>query len=137
MHNGIAREIKSHGLRSHKGNVLSTSSIQRMLKNPCYYGMISRLGKLFQGCYEPVTDRHLALLPLLWNPDQPGKEILYPLAVTTFGGLLASLLVEVLIRPGMFALFGEKPLKAAVHQFHKEEAEAFALPGHAVENDVT
>lgn len=76
----------------------------------------------------------LALLPLLWNPDQPGKEILYPLAVTTFGGLLTSLLVEVLIRPGMFALFGKKPLEAAVHKFHKEEAETFAVRGHEVEN---
>jgi len=56
----------------------------------------------------------LALLPLLWNPDQPGKEILYPLAVTTFGGLLTSLFVEVLIRPGMFAMFGQKPLEKAV-----------------------
>ncbi|PIR53796.1 CusA/CzcA family heavy metal efflux RND transporter [Candidatus Peregrinibacteria bacterium CG10_big_fil_rev_8_21_14_0_10_42_8] len=61
----------------------------------------------------------LALLPLLWNPDQPGKEILYPLAVTTFGGLLTSLFVEVLIRPGMFALFGQKPLEQAVAKFHK------------------
>ena len=76
----------------------------------------------------------LALLPLLWNPDQPGKEILYPLAVTTFGGLLTSLLVEILIRPGMFALFGEKPLKAAVHKFHREEAETFATREHEVEN---
>ena len=76
----------------------------------------------------------LALLPLLWNPDQPGKEILYPLAVTTFGGLLTSLLVEILIRPGMFALFGEKPLKAAVHKFHRVEAEAFAVRGHEVQN---
>ncbi len=60
----------------------------------------------------------LALLPLLWNPDQPGKEILYPLAVTTFGGLLTSLFVEVMIRPGMFALFGQKPLEAAVVKFN-------------------
>lgn len=63
----------------------------------------------------------LALLPLLWNPDQPGKEILYPLAVTTFGGLLTSLIVEVLIRPGMFAMFGEKPLKKAVIHYKKEQ----------------
>jgi Cu/Ag efflux pump CusA len=76
----------------------------------------------------------LGLLPLLWNPDQPGKEMLYPLAVTTFGGLLTSLLVEVLIRPGMFALFGKKPLERAVHKFHREQAETFALPGHEVEN---
>ena len=59
----------------------------------------------------------LALLPLLWNASEPGKEILYPLAVTTFGGLLISLVVEIMIRPGMFALLGEKPLKRAVEQY--------------------
>ena len=62
----------------------------------------------------------LALLPLLLNADQPGKEILYPLAVTTFGGLLTSLIVEVLIRPGMFALFGKKPLEQAVRAFQSK-----------------
>jgi len=53
----------------------------------------------------------LALIPLLMSPDAPGKELLYPLAVTTFGGLLVSAIVEIIIRPGMFKLFGEKPLE--------------------------
>jgi site-specific DNA recombinase len=30
-----------------------------MLKNPCYYGMISRLGELFQGCHESIIDKDL------------------------------------------------------------------------------
>jgi hypothetical protein len=48
--------------------------------------------------------------------------------------MLASLLVEVLIRPGMFALFGKKPLERAVEKYHREQADAFALPRHEVEN---
>lgn len=64
----------------------------------------------------------LALVPLLLNADQPGKEILYPLAVTTFGGLFASLIVEVLIRPGMFALLGKKPLELAVKKYHSHNS---------------
>jgi len=59
----------------------------------------------------------LALIPLLLSPDQPGKELLYPLAVTTFGGLIVSTLVEIIIRPGMFKMFGEKPLLKAVERF--------------------
>jgi HME family heavy-metal exporter len=61
----------------------------------------------------------LALIPLLLSPDQPGKELLYPLAVTTFGGLIVSTLVEIIIRPGMFKMFGEKPLLKAVERFKK------------------
>lgn len=59
----------------------------------------------------------LALIPLLLSPDQPGKELLYPLAVTTFGGLVVSTLVEIVIRPGMFKMFGEKPLLKAVERY--------------------
>ena len=58
----------------------------------------------------------LALIPLLMTPDAPGKELLYPLAVTTFGGLLVSTIVEIVIRPGMFKMFGEKPTKLAVER---------------------
>jgi CzcA family heavy metal efflux pump len=56
----------------------------------------------------------LALIPLLMTPDAPGKELLYPLAVTTFGGLFVSTLVEIIVRPGMFKMFGEKPLKKMI-----------------------
>jgi CzcA family heavy metal efflux pump len=62
----------------------------------------------------------LALIPLLLSPDDPGKELLYPLAVTTFGGLIVSTLVEIIIRPGMFKMFGEKPLLKAVSQFKQK-----------------
>lgn len=62
----------------------------------------------------------LALIPLMLAPDEPGKEILYPLAVVTFGGLLTSTLVEIVIRPGMFALFGRKPVEKIIRQ-NKED----------------
>lgn len=66
----------------------------------------------------------LALIPLLLSPDQPGKELLYPLAVTTFGGLVVSTLVEIIIRPGMFKLFGEKPLLKAVARYKESLIES-------------
>lgn len=58
----------------------------------------------------------LALLPLLLAPDKPGLEMLYPISVTIFGGVLASTIVEIIIRPGMFKLFGKKPLEKAVQR---------------------
>lgn len=56
----------------------------------------------------------LALFPLILAADEPGKEILYPLSVVMFGGLLTSTLVEIIIRPGMFALFGKKVVEKAI-----------------------
>jgi HME family heavy-metal exporter len=51
-----------------------------------------------------------ALLPLLMAADAPGKEILYPVAVVIFGGLISSTLLDTVLTPVMFWLFGEKPL---------------------------
>lgn len=59
----------------------------------------------------------LALIPLLLAADEPGKELLYPLAVATFGGLFFSTFVEIIVRPGMFKMFGEKPLLKAVERY--------------------
>src|SRR3989339_958017 len=50
----LSNVLKELGLRSHKGNVLSVSSIQRLLQNPAYYGMIHRLGELYDGAHEPI-----------------------------------------------------------------------------------
>ena len=51
-----------------------------------------------------------ALLPLLLAADAPGKEILHPVAVVIFGGLISSTLLDTLLTPLMFWLWGEKPL---------------------------
>jgi HME family heavy-metal exporter len=52
-----------------------------------------------------------ALLPLLLSADAPGKEVLHPVAVVIFGGLVSSTLLDTLLTPLMFWLWGEKPLK--------------------------
>lgn len=52
-----------------------------------------------------------ALTPLLLSADAPGKEILHPVAVVIFGGLISATLLDTLLTPVMFWLFGEKPLK--------------------------
>ena len=51
-----------------------------------------------------------ALVPLLVSSDAPGKEVLHPVAVVIFGGLVSSTLLDSLLTPLMFWLWGEKPL---------------------------
>jgi HME family heavy-metal exporter len=53
----------------------------------------------------------LALFPLLYGADAPGKEILHPVAVTIFGGLISATLLDTLLTPILFRKFGERPLQ--------------------------
>jgi HME family heavy-metal exporter len=55
-----------------------------------------------------------ALVPLLLAADAPGKEILHPVAVVIFGGLVSSTILDTLLTPLIFWLVGEKPLAALV-----------------------
>jgi CzcA family heavy metal efflux pump len=50
----------------------------------------------------------LALIPLLLNGQAPGKEILHPVAVVIFGGLLSSTLLDTLVTPVVFWLLGKE-----------------------------
>ncbi len=52
----------------------------------------------------------VALVPLLIDAAMPGKEILHPVAVTIFGGLISATLLDTLLTPLLFLRFGEKPL---------------------------
>jgi heavy-metal exporter, HME family len=53
----------------------------------------------------------LALIPLLFGADEPGREILHPVAVTIFGGLLSATALDTLLTPLLFLVFGRKPLE--------------------------
>jgi CzcA family heavy metal efflux pump len=48
----------------------------------------------------------LALTPLLFAADAPGKEILHPVAVVIFGGLVSSTLLDTVLTPLAALLFG-------------------------------
>ena len=61
-----------------------------------------------------------ALVPLLVSADAPGKEVLHPVAVVIFGGLVSSTLLDSLLTPLMFWLWGEKPL-AKLLESHETE----------------
>ncbi|HJW57386.1 MAG TPA: efflux RND transporter permease subunit [Burkholderiaceae bacterium] len=52
-----------------------------------------------------------ALLPLLISADAPGKEVLHPVAVVIFGGLVSATLLDTLVTPLMFWRWGQNPLE--------------------------
>lgn len=52
-----------------------------------------------------------ALVPLLLSSDKPGKELLYPLAVVIFGGLISSTVISIFLTPTIFFRFGKKALE--------------------------
>ena len=53
----------------------------------------------------------MALIPLLYGADAPGKEILHLVAVTIFGGLISATLLDTLLTPILFRKFGAGPLQ--------------------------
>jgi heavy-metal exporter, HME family len=69
----------------------------------------------------------LALTPLLIGADEPGREILHPVAVTIFGGLLSATILDTVVTPILFLMFGEKPLDRllAEHTATLTPAEAY------------
>lgn len=52
-----------------------------------------------------------ALVPLLLAADAPGKEVLHPVAVVIFGGLVSSTILDSLLTPIIFWLVGREPLE--------------------------
>ncbi len=47
-----------------------------------------------------------ALIPLLLAADEPGKEILHPVAVVIVGGLVSSTLLDLVVTPAVFWMVG-------------------------------
>ncbi len=54
----------------------------------------------------------LALIPLILSPSEPGKEILYPVAVVIFGGLISSTLMSLALMPTLFWNFSRKAVES-------------------------
>lgn len=50
----------------------------------------------------------IGLIPLVWGGQQPGKEILYPVATVILGGLITSTACEYIVHPGIFWRFSGK-----------------------------
>ena len=62
-----------------------------------------------------------ALTPLLVAADAPGKEILHPVAVVIFGGLISSTLLDTLLTPLLFWHFGAEATDRLLTQSNIDE----------------
>ncbi|MBI4819348.1 MAG: efflux RND transporter permease subunit [Deltaproteobacteria bacterium] len=68
----------------------------------------------------------LALVPLVLAGDEPGNEIQAPMGVVILGGLLSSTLLNMVVVPVLFKLFGKPPLKST-----RDTPEAVLIPSAA------
>jgi Cu/Ag efflux pump CusA len=58
----------------------------------------------------------LGLVPLTLSANEPGREILYPIATVVVGGLISSTLMEFIVRPALFWTYGRKAAEQALQQ---------------------
>lgn len=58
----------------------------------------------------------LALAPLLLGADAPGKEILHPVAVTIFGGLMSATLLDMALTPTLVLKYGASAVERLARQ---------------------
>jgi len=62
----------------------------------------------------------IGLLPILIAGDQPGKEILYPVATVIVGGLISSTILEFFVRPALFWTFGRSSAERLTSTKHDD-----------------
>jgi HME family heavy-metal exporter len=75
----------------------------------------------------------VALIPLMIDAHAPGKEILHPVAITIFGGLVSATLLDTFLTPVLFLRYGRKPLQRLVDGVRAEQAAAAAkAPGQSL-----
>ncbi len=58
----------------------------------------------------------IGLIPLVLAADQPGKEILHPVAVVIVGGLVTSTLLGLAVTPTVFYTFGRKATQKSIER---------------------
>lgn len=100
--NGILKISHYINLALHEGEVFGEKLIVR--------GGLERLTPVLM----TALSAGMALVPLLFGADAPGKEILHPVAVTIFGGLISATLLDTFLTPILFLNFGQRPLQALV-----------------------
>ncbi len=65
----------------------------------------------------------VALIPLMIDAQAPGKEILHPVALTIFGGLITATVLDTFLTPTLFLRYGRRPLEKLVAQVRASQAQ--------------
>jgi len=109
VRNGILKISHYLNLMQSEGELFSLAMIIR--------GSIERLSPVLMTAL--VTA--FALAPLLFEAERPGTEILHPVAVVIFSGLISSTLLDTFLTPVMFWLYGKKASEIALSNMKSNE----------------
>ena len=89
-------------LMRHEGESFTRSMVER--------GTLERLVPVFM----TALSAGIALVPLVLASEQPGKEILHPVAVVIVGGLVTSTFLGLGVTPAVFYAFGRRAAQRAI-----------------------
>ena len=109
VRNGILKISHYLNLMQSEGELFSLAMIIR--------GSIERLSPVLMTAL--VTA--FALAPLLFEAERPGTEILHPVAVVIFSGLISSTVLDTFLTPAMFWLYGKKASEIALSNMKTNE----------------
>jgi HME family heavy-metal exporter len=118
--NGILKISHTINLAIHEGLPFGRELVMR--------GSLERLTPVLM----TALSAGVALVPLMIDAQAPGKEILHPVAITIFGGLVTATLLDTVLTPTLFLRYGRKPLERLVREVRAQqgtsEAGADAAP---------
>jgi CzcA family heavy metal efflux pump len=120
--NGILKVSHYINLALHEGMPFGPDLVMR--------GSLERLTPVLM----TALSAGVALVPLMIDAGAPGKEILHPVAITIFGGLVSATLLDTFLTPVLFLRYGEKPLKRLIDGVRAEQtAKAEKAPGQSIQ----